>query len=69
MISDMPIDEPRLRISVQIAVPSVRNSPGNVANAMVFSGTNTKPRPKPCKTPSTPIAVPETVGRPVDHHP
>ena len=62
MISDMPIEEPRLRISVQIAVPSVRNSPGKVAKAMVFSGTNTKPRPKPCATLSIAIARAEVSG-------
>ena len=39
----MPTEEPRLRISVHSAAPSVRISPGSVAKAMVLSGTNTKP--------------------------
>ncbi len=45
--TEMPTEEPMLRISVQSAAPSVRNSAGRLAKAMVFSGTNTKPSPKP----------------------
>ena len=62
MISEMPIEEPRFRVSVQIAAPSVRKSPGRVAKATVLSGTKTKPSPTPCTTLSIAIARADVSG-------
>ena len=59
---EMPIELPMLRIRRQEAVASVRNSPGSVAKATVFSGTKTKPRPKPWTMPDTMIVLAEVFG-------
>src|SRR6185312_16115101 len=47
MTTEMPTDEPMLRISVHSAAPSVRSAAGRVAKAIVFSGTKMKPSPNP----------------------
>ena len=48
MTMDTPIELPRLRISVHMAVPCVRSAAGIDESAIVFSGTNIRPSPKPC---------------------
>ena len=45
MISEMPTEEPRFRISVQSAAPSVRKSPGSVAKATVFKRHENEAQP------------------------
>src|SRR5271168_394819 len=60
MTTEMPTDEPMLRMSVQSAAPSVRNSPGRLAKAIVLSGTKMKPRPNPCAIELTTIVPAET---------
>ena len=60
MTTEMPTDEPMLRISVHSAAPSVRNSPGRVAKAIVLSGTKTKPSPNPCAIELIAIVLAET---------
>src|SRR5262245_65966324 len=47
--TETPIELPRLRISVHIAVPSVRTDAGKLASPMVLSGTNRKASPAPCR--------------------
>ena len=49
MTTETPIELPRLRISVHMAVPCVRSAAGIVASEMVLSGTNMKPSPAPCR--------------------
>ena len=63
----MPTEEPRLRISVHSAAPSVRISPGRVAKAMVLSGTNTNPRPTPWPMLSSVDRRRRDLRRPADH--
>ena len=48
MTMETPIELPRLRISVHMAVPCVRKATGTVESAIMFSGTNINPSPKPC---------------------
>src|SRR6185437_6104547 len=49
MTTEMPIELATLRISVSIEVPSVRSWLGSVRNGTVLNGTNTRPKPKPCR--------------------
>ena len=56
MTTEMPIELATLRIRVSIEVPSVRRWLGSVRNATVLSGTNTRPKPKPCAMLTTTIS-------------
>jgi hypothetical protein len=47
ILIETPIDEPMLRISVQIEAASVRSVACSIAKGKVLSGTKISPRPMP----------------------
>ncbi len=58
----MPIDEPMLRTRLNRLVASARKTGSMVEKAMVDSGTNTSPRPNPCRTPDQMIGLASICG-------
>src|SRR3978361_1551831 len=61
-VTEIPTLDPMLRIRLKKAGPCVRERGGRVANVEVLSGTNTRPRPRPCTIPVRIMAEVGTSG-------